>query len=94
MENPCRGERYHIAPALREAARHRETIVLTSAPTQTLTDGEKRDLAFEALALARRAERGGLSVTAYLLELAALEAGVDIAIGRSGSASFPRPKLI
>lgn len=65
---------------------------LKPVPAQAARETEKRELAFAALALARRAEQVGLSMTAYLLELAALEAGVDIAIRRSGSASDAEPK--
>ena len=45
---------------------------------------ERRDISFQALALAKRAERAGLPIAAYLLDLAALETGADLTIRRFG----------
>ena len=45
---------------------------------------EQRDIAFQALALARRAEHAGLTIAAYLLDLAALETGANLTIRRFG----------
>jgi len=40
-------------------------------------DAERRDICIQALALARRADAAGLPIVAYLLDIAALEAGVE-----------------
>jgi hypothetical protein len=47
-----------------------------SKPPQAL---EQRDIAFQALALARRADAAGLWITAYLLDMAAMEADATVA---------------
>jgi hypothetical protein len=47
-------------------------------------DIEQRDISLQALALAKRAERAGLPIAAYLLDLAALETGADLTIRRFG----------
>lgn len=65
---------------------------LKPVSTQPPREIEQRDIAYAAIALARRAERAGLTISAYLFELAALEAGTEIAIRRMKPAEIdPNP---
>jgi hypothetical protein len=55
----------------------------TSEPPQAL---ERREICIQALALARRADAAGLWITAYLLDMAAMEADATIAKRLPGGA--------
>lgn len=49
---------------------------------------ERRDICCQALALAARADKAGLTIAAYLLDMAALEIGHEF--GMSSRGGMPR----
>ena len=53
---------------------------LVQPPISELSNAdERRDICCQALALAQRADKAGLTIVAYLLDTAALEIGYDAA---------------
>ena len=61
-----------------------KSVVADLASIRAQRQAERRDISVQALALARRAEQAGLTIAAYLLDLAALETGADLTIRRFG----------
>lgn len=66
-----------------------KAVLVTPPNAKPPRELERRDISFHALA--RRAERAGLPIAAYLLDLAALETGADLTIHRFGPNDAGKP---
>ena len=57
-----------------------KTMPFKQAPPTPSSQDERRDICLQALALAQRADKAGLSTAAYLLDMAALMVGDDVSL--------------